>query len=151
MNFIIRQLEEADFSDNSGFVETMANMSDVGDLDFNQLKTIWQKAKQQEAYFFVAASQEEDSKNQIIATVKLLIEPKYFYGGKAAGHIEDVVTRKGFEGNGLAKVLLKEAIKTAEKNNCYKIILDCSKELTTFYEKIGFKEYSICMRLNFKK
>ncbi len=151
MNFTVRQLAENDFSDKSGFVDTMANMSDVSNLDLDQLKTIWQKAKQQDAYFFVAISQEGDSKDQIVATVKLLIEPKFFHGGKAAGHIEDVVTRQGFEGQGLAKALLQEAIKIAEKNNCYKLILDCKKELDGFYVKSGFAEHGICMRLEFKK
>lgn len=151
MNFIIRQLEATDFTDNSGFVETMANMSDVSNLDLDQLKAIWQKAKQQDAYFFIAISQEEDSKDQIVATVKLLVEPKFFHGGKAAGHIEDVVTRQGFEGKGLAKALLQEVIKTAEENNCYKLILDCKKELDKFYAKSGFAEHDICMRLDFKK
>jgi len=148
MDFSIRQLEANDFTENSGFVSTMANMSDISDLDLAKLKDIWQKAKSQDVYFLVAVSKEQDSKDQIVATVKLLIEPKFFHGGRAAGHIEDVVTRLGFEGNGLAKALLKEAIEIARKNNCYKIILDCKKELETFYNKVGFKNHDICMRLD---
>jgi glucosamine-phosphate N-acetyltransferase len=151
MKYKIRQLEEVDFTDSSGFIETMANMNDISDLDLEQLKDIWNKAKQQGAYFLVAVSDEEDSKDQIVATVKLLIEPKFFHEGKAAGHIEDVVTRQGFEGQGLAKALLFEAIKIAEQNNCYKIILDCKKELVGFYNKVGFEDHDICMRLDIKK
>lgn len=149
MDFIIRELEEADFTADSGFVETMANMNDISDLDLDQLKTIWRKAKQQDAYFFIAVSQEEDSKNQIVATVKLLVEPKFFHGGQAAGHIEDVVTRQGFEGQGLAKALLLEALKKAEALNCYKVILDCKQELEPFYNKVGFENHDICMRIDF--
>jgi glucosamine-phosphate N-acetyltransferase len=151
MKYKIRQLEKIDFTDSSGFIETMANMNDIGNLDLGQLKDIWQKARQQDAYFFVAVSDEDDSRDQIVATVKLFIEPKFFHGGKAAGHIEDVVTRQGFEGQGLAKALLKEAIKVAEQNNCYKMILDCQKELVGFYNKVGFEDHDVCMRLDFKK
>ncbi|MBU1203429.1 GNAT family N-acetyltransferase [Patescibacteria group bacterium] len=146
MDFVVRQLEEKDFVTGSGFVETMANMSDISILDIDKLKDIWLAAKKQNIYFFVA-----EMEGQIVSTVKLLIEPKFFHGGKAAAHIEDVVTRSGYEGRGLSKALLLEAIRTAEKENCYKVILDCKKELVPFYEKSGFKEHDICMRLDFKK
>jgi glucosamine-phosphate N-acetyltransferase len=81
----------------------------------------------------------------------LIIEPKFYHGGRSAGHIEDVVTRLGFEGQGLSKALLQEAIKTAKANNCYKIILDCKKELEPFYNKVGFENHDICMRLDIKQ
>lgn len=148
MNFIIRQLEEADITAASGFVETMANMSDISDLDLNSLKSIYLQAKNQGAIFLVAISKELDSKDQIVSTVKLLVEPKFFHGGRLAGHIEDVVTRQGFEGNGLAKALLEEAIKIAREKKCYKVILDCKKELVNFYSKVGFKEHDVCMRID---
>ncbi|MCD4760725.1 GNAT family N-acetyltransferase [bacterium] len=151
MNFIIRELEEADFIDSFGFIDTMANMSDISDLDLDGLKIIWQKAKQQDAHFFIAVSQEQDSKDQIVATVKLLVEPKFFHGGKAAGHIEDVVTGQGFEGQGFAKALLVEVLKKAKERGCYKVILDCKQELVGFYSKVGFEEHDICMRIDIKK
>lgn len=150
MDFIIRELEEADLATGSGFVETMANMRDISDLDLSQLKSIYQKAKNQTAIFLIAVSKEADSDGQIVATVKLLAEPKFFYGGKSAGHIEEVVTRKGFEGKGLSKALLLEALKRAKELNCYKVILDCKKELVPFYEKVGLKEHDVCMRIDFK-
>lgn len=149
MKFIIRELAESDFSDSSGFVETMANMSDISNLDFEQLKEIWHKALSQGAHFFVAVSQEGESKDQIISTVKFLVEPKFFHGGRAAGHIEDVVTRQGFEGQGLARALLAEAVDTARRENCYKVILDCKKSLVPFYQKSKFAEHDVCMRLDF--
>ena len=148
MNFEIRQLEDTDFSDKSGFVETMANMSDVSNLDLDQLKTIWQKAKQQDAYFFVAVSQEEDSKDQIVATVKLLVEPKFFHGAKAAGHIEDVVVDKEFQGQKIGEKIIKYVLGIAKNNDCYKTILDCSDDVKQFYEKLGFKHHSNELRFN---
>jgi glucosamine-phosphate N-acetyltransferase len=148
MDFIVRELEEADLAAGSGFIETMANMRDISDLDENQLRSIYQKAKNQAAIFLVAVSKEASSDGQIVATVKLLAEPKFFYGGKSAGHIEEVVTRKGFEGKGLSKALLLEALKRAKELNCYKVILDCKKELIPFYKKSGFKEHDVCMRID---
>ena len=151
MNFTIRQLEEADLEEGRGLFQTLSNLSDVDGLTTNIRKDVFKRASGEGVYFFVAVSEEDMSKGQIISTVKLIIEPKFFHGGKAAGHIEDVATRAGFEGNGLAKALLKEAIKVAEENNCYKIILDCKKELIPFYNKLGFESHDVCMRLDLKK
>jgi glucosamine-phosphate N-acetyltransferase len=150
MQFLIRELSEEDFVANSGLIETMANINDISHLSFAELKTIWQKACQQGSIFFVAISQEDEANKKIVATVKLLIESKFYHGGKSAGHIEDVVTRYGFEGQGLAKALLLTALQRAEKENCYKVILNCKKELTTFYEKVGLQEKDIGMRIDLK-
>ncbi len=77
-----------------------------------------------------------------------MIEQKFIHNGGKAGHIEDVVTRKGYEGKGIGREILKELIKIAKDNECYKIILDCDEKLVKFYEKLGFKKHSIMMRLN---
>jgi len=151
MEYIIRKLREDDLEDGRGFLATVANMNDISDLSFSERKEIWLEAMKQNAYFFVAVSDEETYGEQIIATVKLIIEPKFFYGGKKAGHIEDVITRKGFEGMGLAKALLQTAITKAEEKGCYKVILDCDKSLVGFYTKSNFKDHEVCMRLDFKK
>lgn len=151
MDYIIRELEEDDLQDGRGFMATMANMSDISDLSFEDRKKIWQQAKKQNAYFFVAVTDEETYGEQIIATVKLFIEPKFFHGGRKAGHIEDVVTRRGFEGMGLAKELLKIALKKAKEEGCYKVILNCYKDLVDFYKKSNFKEHDVGMRVDFKK
>jgi glucosamine-phosphate N-acetyltransferase len=44
--------------------------------------------------------------------------------------------------------MVKELIKKAKENGCYKIILDCDEKVTSFYEKIGFRKDSIMMRIN---
>lgn len=147
MNFKIRQLEESDLKQSS-FLDTLSNLSTVKNLSASQAKEIFKRASGPGTYFLVAVCEEGEHQGEIVATVKLIVEPKFSHGGKSAGHIEDVVTRSGFEGQGLSKALLQEAIKIARTNNCYKIILDCKKELIPFYAKSGFKEHDICLRLD---
>ena len=79
---------------------------------------------------------EEDEK--IIATATLIIENKIIHNMGKVGHIEDVVTDKNIRGKGLGKMLINELIKISEKENCYKIILDCNEDNVKFYEKTGF-------------
>lgn len=145
MSFIIRELKEEDLS--NGFVETLSNLSEVGKLsnDTIRKREILREIKNKNYRIVIA---EDNQNHQIIGSATLLIEQKFIHNGGKAGHIEDVVTRKGYEGKGIGREILKELIKIAKDNECYKIILDCDEKLVKFYEKIGFKKHSIMMRLN---
>jgi glucosamine-phosphate N-acetyltransferase len=145
MSFIIRELKEEDLS--NGFVETLSNLSEIGKLanDTIRKREILREIKNKNYRIVIA---EDNQNHQIIGSATLLIEQKFIHNGGKAGHIEDVVTRKGYEGKGIGREILKELIKIAKDNECYKIILDCDEKLVKFYEKIGFKKHSIMMRLN---
>lgn len=145
MSFIIRELKEEDLS--NGFVETLSNLSEVGKLsnDTIRKREILREIKDKNYRIVIA---EDNQNHQIIGSATLLIEQKFIHNGGKAGHIEDVVTRKGYEGKGIGREILKELIKIAKDNECYKIILDCDEKLVKFYEKLGFKKHSIMMRLN---
>lgn len=145
MSFIIRELKEEDLS--NGFIETLSNLSEVGNLanDTIRKREILSKIKDKNYRIVIA---EDNQNHQIIGSATLLIEQKFIHNGGKAGHIEDVVTRKGYEGKGIGREILKELIKIAKDNECYKIILDCDEKLVKFYEKLGFKKHSIMMRLN---
>ncbi len=146
MSFILRELKDDDLS--NGFFETLSNLSEVGSIgkEKNLAENILKIIKQDKNYIIIIA---EDKKNhQVIGTATLLIEQKFIHNGGKAGHIEDVVTRKGYEGRGIGKEIMKELIKIAKENGCYKIILDCDEKVTSFYEKIGFRKHSIMMRIS---
>ena len=145
MSFIIRELKEEDLS--NGFIETLSNLSEVGKLanDTIRKREILSEIKDKNYRIVIA---EDNQNHQTIGSATLLIEQKFIHNGGKVGHIEDVVTRKGYEGKGIGREILKELIKIAKDNECYKIILDCDEKLVKFYEKLGFKKHSIMMRLN---
>lgn len=146
MSFILRELKEDDFS--NGFFETLSNLSKVGKIsnETELSKEILKRINKDKNYRIVIA--EDENNHQVVGTATLLIEQKFIHNGGKAGHIEDVVTRKGYEGKGIGKEIMKELIKIAKENGCYKIILDCDEKVINFYEKIGFKKHSIMMRIN---
>jgi len=74
-----------------------------------------------------------------VGMITLLIEQKLIHGGKCVAHIEDLVVNKSYNGQGIASKLLQHVITIAKKTNCYKIVLDCKRELYSFYEKNGFQ------------
>jgi glucosamine-phosphate N-acetyltransferase len=146
MSFIIRELKEEDFS--NGFFETLSNLAEAGKIrnDLNLAREILKKIGSDRNYRIIIA---EDKQNrQVIGTATLLIEQKFIHNGGKAGHIEDVATRKGYEGKGIGKKVIEELIKIATENGCYKVILDCNEKVMEFYEKTGFRKHAIMMRID---
>ena len=68
---------------------------------------------------------------------------------RKSGIIEDVVVKENQRGKGIGKLLVKNLIEKAKKNNCDKIILSSSEKNLKFYEKLGFQknEFEMIMRM----
>ena len=68
---------------------------------------------------------------------------------RKSGIIEDVVVKENQRGKGIGKLLVKNLIEKAKKNNCDKIILSSSEKNLKFYEKLGFQnnEFEMIMRI----
>jgi glucosamine-phosphate N-acetyltransferase len=144
INFIIREIQQADLE--KGFFQTLSNLAILGKIrdDLEQAKKILQEIKSYPLYNIFVAVKNDDT--EIIGSITLLIEQKFIHDGGKSGHIEDVVTRKGYEGKGVGSALVSAALAFAREKNCYKVILDCSEKNVPFYEKIGFRRNEISMR-----
>jgi len=116
----------------------------ASDLSEEKSKEIFNKIKSNPNHVvFVAVL---DSK--VIGSTTLLIEPKFIHKGGKVGHIEDVVIAKEYQGTGIGEKLINFVLDHAKQNQCYKTILDCTDDVKQFYEKIGFKKHSNCMRFD---
>lgn len=137
-----RKLEESDIM--GGFLESLDSLRKASDLSEEKAKEIFNKIKSNPNHVvFVAVL---DSK--VIGSTTLLIEPKFIHKGGKVGHIEDVVIAKEYQGTGIGEKLINFVLDHAKQNQCYKTILDCTDDLKQFYEKIGFKKHSNCMRFD---
>ena len=74
----------------------------------------------------------------LVGTATLIYEPKILRGLGIVGHIEDVVVRETYRGQGIASSLLQHLVGLAEQR-CYKVILDCSPDNEGFYRRNGFQ------------
>lgn len=86
-------------------------------------------------------------KDRVIGCATYLIEMKLIRGGSRVMHIEDVVVDREYRGMGLGSMLLNSLKKISEERGCYKMILDCSNEYRSFYEKNGFSNKNIQMSM----
>ena len=115
----------------------------VGDLE--KLKGILRDINNDKNYYLKVC--EVDGK--IAGTATLLVQMDLAHGGKPYGHIENVVTDQAYRGKGIGQLLVENLITEAKNSGCYKVILDCSRDITGFYSKMGFEERgSVEMRLN---
>ena len=136
----IREIEEDDLE--NGFLKTLDFLRNTSGLDKNNAKEILKKIKQNPNHIIYVAIDDK----KIIGSTTLLIEQKFIHDGGLVGHIEDVVVRKDYERRGIGIKLVTSMLERAKEKNCYKTILDCKDDVKEFYEKIGFKRESNCMR-----
>jgi glucosamine-phosphate N-acetyltransferase len=136
----IREIEENDLE--KGFLETLDFLRNASSLDKNNAREILKKIKQDPNHIIYVAI---DGK-KVIGSTTLLFEQKFIHSGGLVGHIEDVVVRKDYEGKGIGIKLVTSMLERAKEKNCYKTILNCKDDVKQFYERIGFKYESNCMR-----
>ena len=89
-----------------------------------------------------------DKHNKAIGLITLVIEQKFIHWFGKMSHIEDVVVRSGFEGQGIGSALVKRAIAAAKKAGCYRIRLFCSDKNLKFYKRAGFFQHENGMQLD---
>ena len=138
----IRKLEEKDLF--RGFLTSLDSLKKTSDLNENKAKDVFNKIKSNPNHLVFVVILDD----KVAGSITLLIEPKFIHQGGNVGHIEDVVIAKEFQGSGIGEKLINFVLEYAKKNDCYKTILDCSDDVKPFYEKIGFKKHSNCMRFD---
>ena len=139
---IIRKIIESDLE--NGFLESLDSLRQTSNLEQNSARNILKQILGNENHVIHVA--ELDGK--IVGSTTLLIEQKFIHEGGIVGHIEDVVVKKEFEGQGIGMKLVLSLLDIAKERECYKTILNCEDELIPFYEKIGFKQKSNEMRFD---
>lgn len=84
--------------------------------------------------------------NQIvfIGSGTIIFEPKIIRNGKYVGHIEDIVVDSSYRRMGIANKIIEKLVDLS-REKCYKIILDCTEDISEFYKKTGFQKRGIQM------
>lgn len=85
---------------------------------------------------------------RVIGTASGYVEHKFLHGDSQVGHIEDVVVLDNYRGMGVGSRLVKHLVSWFRAHSCYKAILDCEKHNAPFYEKLGFHQKCIQMRID---
>ncbi len=129
---IIRELKKEDLW--NGFLTTLDSLRQTSDINRDKAEKIFENIGSNSNHIVTIAELDE----KIVASVTLLIEPKFIHNGGLVGHIEDVVVDKNFQGQKIGGKIIKYVLEIAKNRGCYKTILDCTDEIKPFYEKLGF-------------
>lgn len=132
----IKKTEEKDMS------EVINLLQDISSYvpDESLLEEIWDKYSAQPNLYSVVTIKG----GTVIGYGSILIETK-IRGGKV-GHIEDVVTHSGYRSKGVGGAIIKSLIAHAEKQGCYKTILQCKEKNIGFYEKLECERSGVTMQ-----
>ena len=87
---------------------------------------------------------------EILGIISALYERKIIHNGGLVCHIEDLVVDEKHRDKSIGKQLILKIKEDAEKEGVYKIILNCTEELTNYYEKCGFEKKNAQMALYFE-
>ena len=90
-----------------------------------------------------------NEKNNILGVITALYERKLIHNGGIVCHIEDVIVDKNHRNQKIASKLIKYVIDDAKLKKAYKIILDCTPEMTYYYHNFNFEEKNVQMALYF--
>ena len=140
-----------------GFFETLTNLADVG-FDINNPESmakaceIYRKRLTAGILTYVAVLSPSTIPGTdgelIVGTVTLLPDWKFIHEGSLVYHLEDVAVHKAYQGKHIGQDLVRYAIQQATTRGAYKIVAFCDKELTPYYEKLGFKNHDSGLRLD---
>ncbi len=136
---IIRRLKTKDFE--AGFFETLAALTEVN-LTVEQAIAI-KKIRTTRTYVALI-------NKQVVGTASLVIDNKFIHSGGITGYIEDVAVNNQCQHKGVGSKLINHLVKVAKELGCYKVMLSCDNKVKSFYEKLGFCEHNLNMRLNLK-
>jgi len=138
----IRKLQRKDIY--NGFLLSLDSLRDSSHIKPKKANAIFDRIlKNPNQIIYVALDN-----SKVIGSASILIEQKFIHDGGKVAHIEDVVVRKEFQGKGIGQKIVGKLLEYAEKQGCYKTILDCNNNLVKFYEKMGFKRHSNSMRFD---
>lgn len=128
-----------------GFFETLSNLHPSNMAPEDALQLFQNLPECVKTYVAV-----EDN-GSVVGAATLFVEQKFLHGGSKAGHVEDVVTHKDHQGKGIGSLLQRHLIAEAKRFGCYKVLLDCKRNLIPFYGKFGYEVSDHHMRLNLQK
>lgn len=83
--------------------------------------------------------------DKVVGIITLFMEQKLIHNGACVAHIEDLVVDKDYQKQNIATELINYCLSKVNTYTHYKVILNCTQELESFYNKFKFVKKNIQM------
>ena len=131
-----RPLEISDYG--KGYMQLLSQLTKVGVVDEEAFQRQFKAMKTTGCQYVCVV--EDIDKQSVVANATLLIEYKFAHSTAQRGRIEDIVVHEDYRGQHLGLVMLETLTMLGKVLGCYKISLDCTPDMTSFYKKFGYQE-----------
>lgn len=138
--FQIRELEERDIQ--NGFLDCLNEFRESKELTVERGIQLFKDLKLNTHQMVYVSVVDE----QVVGCATIIFEQKFIHNGGKVAHLEDLVVRKKYRGNGIAEDIIRTLLDIAEKEGCYKTLSDCTNKILPFWQKIGFKNHENATR-----
>lgn len=91
--------------------------------------------------------------NQIVGTFALLIMENLIHGGQSSGIVESVAVHPAYQGQGIGKAMMQNAMMQCQMHNCYKLTISANAIRThahQFYETLGFQKHGYSFHMDLR-
>lgn len=133
IGYTFRRVETSDYSEYLDVLRVLTTVGEISEPEFKELVDHWNSAGG--VYYPQVIT---DGDKHVVATGCLVVERKAIHQCGKVGHIEDIAVCKLQQGKRLGLALIQGLTAIAEKEGCYKVILDCSDHNVGFYQKCGY-------------
>ena len=131
-----RPLEISDYD--KGYTQLLSQLTKVGVMDEEAFQRQFRAMKSSGCHYAFVI--EDTDKHIVVANATLVIEYKFTHSVAQRGRVEDVVVHSEYRGQHLGLVMLETLTMLGKKLGCYKISLDCTADMASYYKRFGYQE-----------
>jgi len=89
---------------------------------------------------------------RVVGTYELFVMDNMAKRGRRSGVVEDVAVRPEYQGRGVGKAMMQDAMERCRHAGCYKMMLSSNENREAahlFYESLGFERHGFSFRIDF--
>jgi len=131
----VRPLQGDDF--HRGYIDLLKQLTSVGNVSESDFTDRFLEIKSSNETYFITVIVDSGT-DKIVGAATLIKERKFIHKCANRGIIEDVIISDQYRGKSLGKLIINCLIELGKSLGCYKITLNCTDKMITFYERLGF-------------
>ncbi len=140
------EIREAQADDVAGILEVYRDAGIGAGTEFTEEEAVAHLKRMGSASVFVALAN-----GRIVGTYELLVVENLAKRGRRSGVVEDVAVLPAYQGHGVGKAMMQDAMERCREAGCYKVMLSSNEKREAahaFYDSLGFERHGFSFRID---